>query len=73
MSLLVVASDFAAALSEIPSRDPIGDDAPSSAPIPEPPPSTNRPPPQIIINPLLGRALAEATSRVPPSIIVPPV
>ena len=66
----IVACDTAAALSEIVASD---DDAPSNAPIPEPPPSTNRPPLPIVTSPLLGKALAEVTASTPPLIVVPPL
>ena len=68
----IVACDFAAALSDIVAPDD-GDDAPSNAPMPEPPPSTNRLPLPIIINPLLGKALRAGDQTVPPLIVVPPV
>ena len=51
----------------------IGDEAPSNAPIPAPPPKTSRPPLPIVIRPLLGSALAEVTASVAALIVVPPV
>ena len=50
-----------------------GDEAPINAPIPAPPPNTSRPPPPIVISPLLGKALAAVTASVPPLTVVPPL
>ena len=67
-----VACGVAAALRAT-APEPIGDEAPSNAPMPEPLPSTSRPPPLIVTKPLLGKALAAVTSSVPPLTVVPPL
>ena len=41
--------------------------------MPAPLPNTSRPPPLIVTNPLLGKALAAAISSAPPRTVVPPV
>ena len=55
------------------SLDVTGDAAPTTAPMPLPPPKTNRPPLPIVSNPLLGNAAAVVASNVPPLIVVPPL
>ena len=70
--LSIIAGTDTAALNAT-APELIGDEAPSNAPIPEPPPRTSRPPLPIVTSPLLGNALADVTARVLALTVVPPL
>ena len=62
---IIIISRIGAIVGEIDAAAPraiapelIGDEAPSNAPMPAPPPNTSRPPLPIVSKPLLGKALA---------------
>ncbi len=65
------ATVVAARLDVVASLEAAGSEAAKSNPTPLP--KTSRPPPPIVINPLLGNAAAVAIVRAPSLIVVPPL